>query len=99
MIKELRERGAKVVQPRPIQVAQDQALLCLALSCFDQRHLRRKTFPTMAVVNESVDPLPELRVHRVMELSLPPKIKWQIRIELRKDNVWEETRAWPFEKK
>src|SRR5262245_13003595 len=96
MIEELREREAKVVQPRPIQVAQDQALLRFALSGFDQRHLRGKSFPAVAVVDESVDPLPELRVHRVMELPLPPEIEWQGGIELRKNNVRQKARARAF---
>src|SRR5207249_9226362 len=67
MVEELREREASVVQPGPIQVAQDQALLCFALSCFDECHLCGKILPAVAVVDESVDPLPELCVHRIME--------------------------------
>src|SRR6266478_4397961 len=78
---------AKVVQSRPIQVAQDQALLRFALSCFDQRHLRGKIFPAVAVVDESVDPFPELRVYRIMEFALPPKIKWQVRIQIGEDDT------------
>src|SRR5207302_7174568 len=89
MIEELRQREAKVVQPRPIQVAQDQALLRFALSGFDQRHLRGKIFPAVAVVDESVDPLPELRVHRVMEPPLPPEIKWQVGIQIGEDDAWQ----------
>src|SRR6476646_2425125 len=97
MIEELRQREAKVVQPRPIQVAQNQALLRFALSCFDQRHLRGKIFPPVAVVDESVDPLPELLVHRVMEFPLPPQIKWQVRIEIGEDDAWQLCGASAFE--
>src|SRR5262245_17406366 len=97
MIKELREREAKVVQPRPIQVAQDQALLRFALSCFDQRRLRGKIFPAVAVVDESVDPFPELRVHRVVEFPLPPKIKWQVRIQIGEDDARQLCGASAFE--
>src|SRR5438552_13561142 len=97
MIEELRQREAKVVQPRPIQVAQDQALLRFALSCFDQRHLCGKIFPAVAVVDESVDPLPELPVHRVTEFPLPPQIKWQVRIEIREDDTWQLCGASAFE--
>src|SRR4030095_11946057 len=97
MIEELREREAKVVQSRPIQVTQDQALLRFALGCFDQRHLRGKIFPAVAVVDESGDPLPELRVHRVMEFLLPPKIKRQIGIQIREDDAWQLCGASAFE--
>src|SRR6266567_2383225 len=97
MVEELRECEAKVVQPRPIQVAQDQALLRFALSCFDQRHLCGKIFPVVAVVDESVDPLPELRVHRLTEFSLPPQIKWEVRIEIGEDNAWQLSSASAFE--
>ena len=97
MIKELRQRKAKVVQPRPIQVAQHQALLRFALSCFDQRHLRAEIVPAVAVVDESVDPFPELRVHRVVEFSLPPEIKWQVRIQIGEDDAWELCGASAFE--
>src|SRR5947207_14221710 len=89
MIEELRQREAKFVQPRPIQVAQDQALLRFALSCFDQRHLCGKIFPVVTVVDESVDPFPELRVHRVMEVPLPPEIKWQVRVQIGEDAAWQ----------
>src|SRR5262249_49722602 len=97
MIEELREREAKVVQPRPIQVAQDQALLRFALSCFDQRHLSGKIFPAAAVVDKSVDPLPELHVHRIMEFPLPPKIKWQVRIQIGENDAWQLCGASAFE--
>src|SRR5215475_11820573 len=97
MIEELREREAKVVQPRPIQVAQDQALLRFALSCFDQRHLRGKIVPALAVVDESVDPLPELRLHWVVKFSLPPEIKWQVRIQIREDDARQLCGASAFE--
>src|SRR5260370_40425269 len=98
MIEELREREAKVVQPRPIQVAQDEALFRFALSCFHQRHLRGKIFPVVAIVDESVDPLPELRVHRVMEFSLPPKIKWQVRSQIGTNDAWQLGGAFAFGK-
>ena len=97
VVEELREREAKVVQPRPIQVAQNDALLGFASRGLNQLHLRAEIFPGLAVVDESVDPFPELRVHRVMEFALPPKIKRQIGIELRKNHVRQEPGAWAFE--
>src|SRR5689334_21277413 len=97
MIEKLRECEAKIVQPRPIQVAQGQALFRFALSCFDQRHLRGKIFPAVAVVDESIDPLPELRVHRVTQFPLPPQIKWQVRIEIRENDAWQLCCAAAFE--
>ena len=78
MIEELCDGEADIVQARPILVAQDQALLRFAMSSFDQRHLRGKIFPVVAVVDESVDPLPELRIHGFAELLLPPEIERQI---------------------
>src|SRR5437868_9235901 len=59
--------------------------------------LRGKIFPVVAVVDESVDPLPELRVHRVMEFSLPPQIKWQVRIQIGKNDAWQLCGASAFE--
>ena len=51
----------------------------------------------MAVVDESVHPLPELRVHRVMEFPLPPKIKGQVGIQIGEDDAWQLCGASAFE--
>src|SRR5215471_9406817 len=51
----------------------------------------------MAVVDESVDPLPELRMHRVTEFPLPPQTTWQIRIESGENDAWQLCRASAFE--
>ena len=97
MIEELREREAKIIQPRPIQVAQDQALLRFALSCFDQRHLCGKILPALAVVDEPVDPFPELRIHRFMKFPLPPKTKRQIRVQVGENDTRQTRGASAFE--
>ena len=99
MIEKLRERESKSIQALPIQVAQDQAMLCFALSCFDQRHLCGEVFPAVAVVDESVHPLPEVRVHRVVEFPLPPKIKRQVRIQIGEDDARKLCSASAFEQK
>ena len=99
MIEELCERQSKSIQTRPIQVAQGQAMLRFALSFFDQRHLCGEIFPAVGVVDESVDPLPELRVYRVVEFPLPPKIKWQVRIQIGEDDARKLSSASAFEQK
>src|ERR1700745_3654458 len=99
MVEELREREAKFAQPRPIQVAQHQALLRFALSCFDQRHLRWKIVPAVAVIDESIEPLPQLRVHRIVKSPLPPKIKRQVRIQIGENDARQLFGASAFEQK
>ena len=82
MIKELRERETNLVQSRPIQIAKDDALFCLSLCGFHETHLRLKILPGLAVVDDSIDPCPKLRIHRLTEFLLPPKIQRQVRIQV-----------------
>src|SRR5947209_2276106 len=97
MIEELGERKADLVEARPIQVAQDDALFRFILRRFDEAHLRAKILPIAAVVNETVHPGPKLRIHRIVQFALPPKMKWKVGIKVRKNNAWQQIRARPFE--
>ena len=87
MIEELRERKANVVQPRPVQVAKHDALVSFFLCGLQQTHLRAEIFPAVAVVDNSIDPRPKLRVHRLTEFFLPPKVKGQIGIQVRENDA------------
>src|SRR5262245_2096823 len=97
MVEELGEREAKVVQSRPIQIAKNNMPVCFLLHQFEQACLRAKIAPALAVVDHSVDPGPKLWVHRLGKFLLPPKIKWQIRIQIREDDAWQLCGATPFE--
>src|SRR5437899_11103011 len=99
MIKKLRDRRADFFQARPIQIAKHDALSCLLLRRLDETHLRSEVAPRLAVVDEPVDPLPQLRVHRVVKFALPPKIKRQVRIEMRENDARHQIRARPFKTK
>ena len=81
---------AETNEPRPIQITQHDALFGLALCSLDQAHLGVEIVPRLAVVNQSIDPRPKLRVHRLGKFRLPPKIEREIGIELGKDNAREE---------
>ena len=85
MIEELRERETNLVQSRPIQVAEDDALFCLCLRGVHETHLRLKIAPWLAVVDDSIDPRPKLRIHRLAKFVLPPKRR--IRIQVRENNI------------
>ena len=82
MIEELRERETNLIQSRPIQVAKDDALFCLGLCRLHETHLRAKILPGLAVIDDSIDPRPKLRIHRLMEFVLPPKVQGQVRIQI-----------------
>jgi len=73
MIEECREREAKVVQPRPIQVDR-RGVLRFALGCSTTPFAWRKLSSRGYSVDEQVDPTPRVARHRGLEFSLPPKI-------------------------
>ena len=58
-----------------------------------------KIFPSLAVINETIDPGPKLRVHWVVQIALPPEIKRQIGIEMGKDDAGQQIRASTFQEK
>src|SRR3989442_5811163 len=89
MIEELRERETNLVQSRPIQVAKDDALFCLCLCGLHETHLCLKILPGPAVVDDSIDPSPELRVHRLAGFVLPPQVQKQVRIPGLENNNWQ----------
>ena len=66
---------------------------------FDKPKLRPEILPRPAIIDQSVDPLPKLRIHRVVKFTLPPEIKRQIGIEMRKNNARQQLRARAFEQK
>jgi hypothetical protein len=78
MIEELCKREANFIESCPIQVAKHDALLCLCLCGFHETHLSLKILPSLAIVNDPIDPRPELWIHRVTEFLLPPKVQRQI---------------------
>ena len=82
MIEELRQCETSSVQSRPIQVAKHDALFCFRLCGLHETHLRLKILPGLAVVDDSIDPRPKLRIHRLTEFLLPPKVERQVRIEI-----------------
>src|SRR5436309_260211 len=87
MIKELRKRETDTIEPGPIQVAKNNALLGFLLCGLDQTHLYAKIAPVVAVVDYSIDPRPKLRVNRLVKFFLPPKIKREVRIQIGKDDA------------
>src|SRR6266404_9971688 len=97
MVEELREREAKVIQPRPIQVAKHNTLVGLLLHQLEQTCLRAKIAPAMAIVDHAIDPRPKLWIHRFAKFFLPPKIKRQVRIQIRKDDAGQLRGAPAFE--
>src|ERR1700680_3679509 len=99
VIEKLRERQTDLVQPRPIQIAEDDALLRFVLRGFNQMHLRAEIFPGLTVIDESIDPGPELRVHRIGKFVLPPEMKRQIGFQMRKDDARQQIGARSFEQK
>src|SRR6478672_7521227 len=99
MIEELRQRDAEVHQAHPIQVTEDDAVFCFVLRRLDQLHLLIELAPGLAVVNDPIDPGPKLRIERSAKLLLPPEIERQIGVELREDDIGQETALVPPEKK
>src|SRR2546423_109659 len=99
MIEKLGDGQPSFIEARPVQIAQHDPLFRFLLRGLDQTHLRFEILPTLAVVDEAIDPGPKLRVHRIVQLALPPKIKRQIGIKMRENNIWKQTRARTFQPK
>ena len=78
VIKELGEGKPQMDEPKPVQIAEDNALPGFLLGGFDQLHLFLKIAPALAIVDHAIDPGPELRIERGPEFLLPPKIEWKI---------------------
>src|SRR4030095_12828642 len=97
MIEKLREREAEVDEPDPVEVAEHDPLASLLLRGFDQPHLFVKVAPGLTVVDDAIDPGPGLGIDWGAELFLPPKIKWKIGIELRKNYVGQESALFALE--
>src|SRR6266705_2363969 len=96
MIEKLGKCKADFVQSRPVQIAKHNSLPRFFPRSLEQAHLRREILPGLAVVNEPVHPGPKLRVHRVVKLALPPKIKREVGIEMRKNDAREQPGAGAF---
>src|SRR5207244_11180296 len=67
-------------------------------SRLEKTNLRPKVSPSRSSETQTIDPLPEVRVHRFGKIVLPTKIKRQIRIEMGKDNTRQEFYAWTFQR-
>src|SRR5947207_9527259 len=98
MIEELCDGIAHLIESCPIEIAKHDPLFRFSLRGFDETHLR-EIFPDLAVENQPINPLPELRIHWIGEIVLPPKIERQVGIEMRKDNAWQPFYAGAFEQK
>ena len=97
MIEELRERDTQMNQALPVEIAEDDTLPRFVLCCLDQSHLFAKIPPDLAVVDDTIDPGPEVRIYRGAELFLPPEVERKVGIELRKNNVRQESALFAFE--
>src|ERR1700675_115271 len=99
MVEKLGDGVTHLVEPGPIEIAKHDSLFCFLLRRFDETHLRAKVLPGLAIEDQPIDPGPKLRVHQFGEIVLPPEIKWQIGIEMRKDNARQKLYAWTFQRK
>ena len=63
----------------------------------DQSHLLVKIPPDLAVIDDAIDPGPKLGIDRGAKLFLPPKVERKVGIELRKNNVRQESAWFAFE--
>ena len=99
MIEKLRERDTQMDQALPVEIAKDDTLPRFALRRLHQPHLLAKIPPDLAVVDHAIDPGPKLRIHRSAELLLPPEVERKVGIELRKNNVGQESALFAFEQK
>src|SRR5205823_1243630 len=86
MIEKLGESETEMNESSPIQITEHDALFGFALRHLDQAYLGVEIAPRLAVVNQSINPRPKLRVHRLGKFRLPPKIEREIGIELGKNN-------------
>src|SRR5438477_8047274 len=62
-------------------------------------HLRVKISPALTVIDDSIDPRPKLRIHRITEFLLPPEIKRQVGIQMREHYAWQQARTTASEQK
>src|SRR5438045_9338527 len=83
MVEELSECEADLVQSRPVQIAKHNPLFRFLLRGLNQAHLSGKILPRLTVVNDAIDPRPQLRVHQLTKFALPPQIQRQVRIQRR----------------
>ena len=99
MVEKLGNGISHFVQAGPIQIAENDALLRFVLRGFDQAHLLIEIFPGLAVENQAIDQGPELRIHGLRKIVLPPEIKRKIGIEMRENNARQKFHAWSFKQK
>jgi hypothetical protein len=88
-IEELRDGEADLHEPRPVEVAKNDAVMRFSLRRLHEPHLVLEVAPERAVVDQPVDPRPELRIDRVRQFALPPEVERQIGIEVREDDARE----------
>src|SRR6266516_4955745 len=88
-----------VDEARPIQIAEHEPLPRFSLRGLDQPKLALEIFPGLTVVDQSIDPGPKLRIHRIGKFILPPKIKRQIGIKVRENNIRQQIDRESFQKK
>src|SRR5947207_524983 len=93
MIEELGYPEPELDQAGPVEIAKDNALFRFRLGGFHSSHLAVKIPPRLAVINYTVDPGPELRVHRIVKFTLPPKMKGEIGIEMRENDIRQQFRG------
>ena len=97
----------KIVRPRKrslssrVQFKSHKTRRCLGfvLRAVSTRRICARNFPIVAVVDEAIDPGPELRIHRIGKFLLPPEMKRQIGIQMRKDDARQQICARSFEQK
>ena len=89
VVEKLCQRESRAKQPRPIQVAKNSADFGESADLLNQLELLCRRLPLRAVVDEAVHPSPELFVEGFAKVALPPKVKRQIGIEMRKDDIRE----------
>jgi len=99
MIEKLCHRDTQMDKALPVEIAKDDTLPRLALRRLYQPHLLAKIPPDLTVVDHAIDPGPKLRVDRRVELFLPPEVERKVGIELRKNNVGQESALFAFEQK
>src|SRR5437764_57265 len=63
-IEELGNRSSDFVESRPVEIAENDSLIGFAAGSFDQVQLAFVIFPGVAVVNQIIDPGPQVGVDR-----------------------------------
>src|SRR5207237_9117551 len=94
MIEKLGESETEMNESSPIQITEHDALFGFALRRLDQSHLGLEIAPRLAVVNQSIDPRPKLRIHWLGKICLPPKIERESGIEGGEKNDWGRSQCW-----